>query len=218
MGNFLGNFRHTTRRMLIWLAISIGLVAGPALAQGVGDDGFYRVRAGDVLVINVLEDPELDAQVLVLPDGRISLPVAGTVRAAGRTPGQVERIVRSRLAGNFVQPPNVTVTLASLAEEDEEEDEEQISVYVLGEVARPGQYEIDPEEPVTVLEALSLAGGVGPFAARSRIQVRERTDGIETLRLFNYEALEDGLINTNRDLDVLSDDTVIVVPERSLFE
>jgi polysaccharide export outer membrane protein len=218
MGNYLVLLRREARRITIALAILIGLVAGPALAQGVGDDGFYRVRAGDVLVVNVLEDPELDAQVLVLPDGRISLPVAGTIRAAGRTPGQVERIVRSRLAGNFVSPPTVTVTLTSLAEDDEDEDEEQFSVYVLGEVTRPGLYEIDPEEPVTVLEALSLAGGVGPFAARGRIQVRERIDGVETLRLFDYEAMEDGIINTDRDLDVLSDNTVIVVPERGLFE
>ena len=195
------------------LLIMLGFAQGPALAQS----DPYLLRPGDTIVVSVLEDPELDSQVLILPDGRISLPVAGTIVAAGRSPQALAQIVRSRLSKNFVQPPNVTITVSALAEE--EEDETLLNeVYVLGEVARPGRYEYDPEEPIDVLKALSLAGGVGPFAARDRIQVRERIDETETLRVFDYEAVEDGILTTPRDLAMLPNGAVIVVPERGLFD
>ncbi len=89
---------------------------------------------------------------------------------------------------------------------------------MLGEVARPGFYQYDPAEPITVIKALALAGGIGPFAARERIQVRELVGETQVLRLFDYEAFEEGQIASSRDLEVLSDGAVIVVPERGLFE
>lgn len=209
-----------------WLCAAAGfwcllsMISGPALAQGSGEQsGPYKLRPGDVIIVNVLEDAELDRQVLMLPDGRISLPVAGTIKADGRTPDQLAAIIRSRLSRNFVQPPNVTVTVSALAPYEEEIDEtETATVFVLGEVARPGRYEYEAEAPITVIKALSLAGGVGPFAARSRIQIRELEGETETLRLFDYADFEDGLIATSRDLADLRDGAVIVVPERGLFE
>lgn len=198
------------------------LLAQAALAQGLGlpagteETAPYTLQPGDKLIVNVLEDPELDAEVLVLPDGRISLPVAGTIEAGGLTPQKLAGVVRERLRKNFVQPPDVTVTVTGLAEATEEEDFGEI--YVLGEVLSPGRYEYEPDNPLTVVKALSLAGGVGPFAARERIQVRELVGEIEILRLFDYEAFEDGLIDTSRDLAVLKDGAVVVVPERGLFE
>lgn len=205
-----------------WLLLGLLIAIMPSLvfAQDVGEDGRYRLRPGDTIQITVLEDPELDRQVLLPPDGRISMPLAGTFKAEGQTTDGLEATIRSRLRNKFVQPPNVTVSLTSLAEIDEEEEEEieQAAVYVLGEVARPGRYEYDTETPIDVLQALSLAGGLGPFAARGRIQVREQSEDIQTLRLFDYDAVEDGLINTPRDLAALSDGAIVIVPERGLFE
>lgn len=196
------------------------LFAMTALAQGsIGPRGEvldaepYTVQPGDTLVVSVLEDPALDAEVLVLPDGRISLPMAGTINAAGMTPQRIEAIVRDRLRANFVESPNVTVRVTSLSPEDD-----LLEVFVVGEVARPGRYEYEPESPITVIKALSLAGGPGPFAARHRIQVRELVGEIETLRIFDYDAFEDGEIATSHDLGLLPDGAVIVVPERALFE
>jgi polysaccharide export outer membrane protein len=172
----------------------------------------YTLRPGDVAVVNVLEDPTLDSQVLVLPDGTISLPMAGTIQAAGLTPEQLAELVQERLRANFVEPPNVRVGVSAVGTLLQSE------VYVLGEVNNPGLYQYDPEEPITVIKALALAGGVGPFAARERIQVRELVGETQVLRLFDYEAFEEGEISSSRDLEVLSDGAVIVVPERGLFE
>lgn len=205
------------------VVLIVCLMAGPILAQTeeAVEDGPYTLSPGDTLTVTVLEDPELDTQALVLPDGRISMPVAGTMMAAGRTPDQLAAQVKSRLRRKFVEPPTVTVLVTQLAEKEEEvEDEELSEVYVLGEVTKPGRYEYDPETPITAAQALTLAGGLGPFAARARVQVRERNPdtGIETLRLFDYEALEDGRISSSRDLEPLADKAVIIVPERGLFE
>ena len=186
----------------------------PATAQEAQADP-YLLEPGDTIQVSVLEDPVLDRQVLILPDGQISLPAIGPLRAAGLSPASLEQVIRSALMANFVEPPTVTVSVITLADEDDEETNE---VFVLGEVGTPGRFEYEEDKPITVLKALSLAGGLGPFAARQRIQVRELVEGTEVLRIFDYDAVEDGLINTDRDLATLADGAVIVVPERGLFE
>jgi len=200
----------------------LGILAGVLLVLNYGiasaqSAGLYTLKPGDVVSVTVLEDPLLDRQVLVAPDGRIALPLAGSLIAQGRTPQQLAGTVRARLRSRFVDPPTVTVSLVSIGEED---DADQRVVYVLGEVTRPGRYGYKAEEPITILQALTLAGGPSPFAATARIQVRERAGkgGIETLRLFDYEAAADGALNTVHDLAVLADGAVIIVPERGLFE
>lgn len=174
----------------------------------------------DVIEITVLEDSDLNRTALVRPDGRISMPLAGTITAGGRTPEQVAATIRARLQSDFIEPPSVTVALASLAPErqaeiEEEEEIEPREVYVLGEVARPGRFEYDGETRITILQALSLAGGAGPFAARKRIQVREVAEGAEFLRTIDYDAIENG---GGSDLSELADGAVIIVPERGFLE
>lgn len=201
-------------------------VLTPANVAAQTSEERYRLQPGDVVLVNVLEDPELDAQALVLPDGRMSMPVAGTLMAGGRAPEELAAAIRARLRDSFVQAPSVTVSVVSVASPEELDEEEEIvaEVYVLGEVARPGRYEYDGEEPITVIEALTLAGGPGPFAATKRIQVREEVEvegertGVQAMRLFNYDSFEDGALVSPEDLADLADGAVIVVPERRLFE
>ena len=196
-----------------WMAaVCIWAFLGTGIAQSQATER-YLIQPGDVIAVSVLEDPLLDRQILVAPDGQIALPLAGTLRAEGFTVEQLQQAIQRRLRKNFVEAPNVTVSLVAI-----EEDEEFREVFVLGEVNSPGRYEYDPETTISVLQALTLAGGLGPFAARRRIQVRERVEEAETIRLFNYDAVEDGNPNTVQDLAALADGAVIVVPERGLFE
>ena len=191
-----------------------GLAAGAANAQGAEP---YLLQPLDVVEITVLEDKELNRTALVRPDGKISLPLAGTVQAAGRTPEQVAGTIRARLKADFIEPPSVTVALTNLAPNsvDEEDEIEPREVYVLGEVGRPGRFEYDGEMRINILQALTLAGGPGPFAARTRIQIREVAEGAEFVRYVNYQAIEEGAAN---DLAELADGAVIVVPERGFLE
>ncbi len=172
----------------------------------------YMLQPGDTVDISVLEDSSLNRQVLVRPDGRISLPLAGTITAEGRSPEELQAEIRNRLADDFIEPPTVTVSLTGTSVAEEELD--VVSIYVIGQVGSPGRFEVDG--PVDVLQALALAGGPGIFAAKSRIQIRRRTEaGGETVTLFDYTAVEEGI---GVELQVIDDGDVVVVPERGLFE
>lgn len=188
---------------------------GEALAQDP-----YQLQSGDVVEITVIEDPNLNRRVLIGPDGRISIPLAGSLVASGRTLGEVESAIQTALAGNFVRPPTVSASLVSLAPPplpELEEDLELFSVYVLGEVQRPGRYDYESDKPISVLQALALAGGPGVFADRDEIQIRNlEEDGAERVRIFNYDAVEEGLGATLAT--TLTDGAIIVVPERGLFD
>ena len=182
--------------------------------SGVAGAQEYLIQPGDRLSISVLEDATLNRQVLVRPDGRISLPLAGSIQAGGRTAEAVEAAIRRALGRDFVQPPTVTVSLESLGDPTALNPADSVSVFVIGQVAQPGRYEV--ETPIDLLQALAVAGGPSVFAATQRIQVRRRADGSETVFLFNYDQIEDGLVPSESIL--LRDGDVIVVPQRGLFE
>jgi polysaccharide export outer membrane protein len=169
------------------------------------------LKPGDVVEISVLEDSSLNRQALVRPDGKISMPLAGTLQAADRTPEALQADLRQRLAKDFIEAPTVTVSLVSASAD---EDEDLRFIYVLGQVANPGRFEVT--EPLNILQALAIAGGPGVFAAKSRIQLRKRDEnGGETVRLFDYAAVEDG---SGHELLVVGYGDIVVVPERGLFE
>jgi polysaccharide biosynthesis/export protein len=177
----------------------------------------YLVTPGDRLTVTVLEDPNLNSQVLVRPDGRITLPIAGSIRVVGRTPEQIQAIVRDRLRGSFAVTPSVTVSVSDLAAPDEDEEEIPDVVYVLGQVNSPGAIEVLPPRSLTVLQAIARAGGLDRFARGEAIQIRRMDEaGRETIFPFNFRELEDGRqLSTNIRL---IDGDVIFVPERGLFD
>ena len=203
------------QRLLIALTgifMCLGALAAPFGARAQD----YTVQIGDRLDISVLEDPGLNRTVLVRPDGRITMPLAGTVMAAGSSPEALQARIQSALSSQFVQPPTVTVSLVSLGQAPAEELPEgtRATVYVLGQVGSPGPYDV--ALPVDILQMLAIAGGPATFAARKRIQVRRRgTDG-ETVFLFDYDSIERGEVPSTPIS--LADGDIIVVPERRLFE
>ena len=194
-------------RRIVLTFLMMLLAVPAALAQS----ATYRIQPGDQLQITVLEDETLNRQLLVTPDGRISVPLAGTVTVAGQTVDTVEKTIADRLASNFAVRPNVFVALTAV-----DATAGQFNVYVLGQVNNPGTIQI--EAGTTLLQALALAGGPANFAATKRIQLR-RTDaatGQERLYLFNYNAVERG--GSIKSMIALRDGDVIIVPERHLFE
>lgn len=206
-------------RFIISSCAFIALMLGAMFAQGgaveaqnaAPDGGPYRFGPGDSVDVTVLEDPSLNRQVLILPDGRISLPIVGTIDAAGKTPEELAARIRSGLGKVFVSPPTVTAAAIGLSEDSLKEEPE--AIYVVGEVRNPGAFAF--EKPMNVMQALSLAGGPGPFAARARIQVHRTVNDVVTVETFDYDALEDGRPGTLGP--ELQDGDVVIVPERSLF-
>jgi len=185
------------------------------LCMSVSFAGAQTLKPGDNLSISVLQDPKLDRQVTVDPSGQIAFPLAGHIRASGLTPQALENILKSKLASNY-RDENLDVTVALLTAARPEAPEEDLKpkVFVTGEVVRPGSYVV--RQRTTLMQAISLAGGTGPFAAKSRIQVRRRDGMGEQIFMFNYRAYEAG-----QDVEgnvVLRPGDVIMVPERGLFE
>jgi polysaccharide biosynthesis/export protein len=186
------------------------------LAQGAAAQSEFRVGSGDTLRIEVLEDPSLNRDVLVLPDGRVSFPLAGSLTAGGQTTTQIESALASALAPNFAASPTVSVSVAGLAPRTGTGVARTIDVYFIGEVANSGLVQVP--RGTTVLQALALSGGFTRFAATKRIQLR-RTDpasGQQNVFTIDYSAIERGAAGIGSS--VLADGDVIIVPERRLFE
>ncbi|MCU0907520.1 MAG: polysaccharide biosynthesis/export family protein [Rhodobacteraceae bacterium] len=193
-------------RKAILALVAVLVSASVAVAQD------YRVRPGDTLTIEVLEDPGLNRSVLVLPDGSFSFPFAGNTSAGGRSVAEIQSSLTSSLAPNFAAPPNVTVSVGALAQPSATgASVRTMPVYVIGEVATPGK--IDVRRGTTLLQFLAESGGFTRFAATNRVQLR-RGDSVVG---FNYrDALRGGSIGAGAT--VLQPGDVVIVPERRLFE
>lgn len=167
-------------------------------------DGEYRIGHGDQMRISFLynKDFNLD-EIKVRPDGRISLPLVGEVRAAGMTPSQLDSIITSEYA-TILKQPEVTVILSDFAES---------VVYVLGEVNAAGAYEMG--KGLTLLSALALSRGPNQRARRSSVLVIRRIseDHIVGMQFDLRDLLEKGRF----DLDIpLKPNDIVYVPTSKL--
>lgn len=199
------------------VALLFALLALPVLSGAVQAQESYRVKPGDVLKVEVLEDSSINRDVLVLPDGRISVPLAGTVQAGGQTLNQIQQNVTTALGPNFASTPTVFVSLARLSEPTRTiaSGKPSIEVYVLGEVNQPGKYEVD--RGTTMLQLLAEIGGLSKFAAKKRIQLhRVDKSGNQQVYTLNYKDVQKG--NIGIGMTVMAPGDVIIVPERRLFE
>lgn len=192
---------------LILALLLLGGFGSVAMAQ--------TLKSGDNLSISVLQDPKLDRQVVVDPSGQIAFPLAGHIRARGLTPLAVEHILKEKLKSNYKDENlDVTVSFVTASKPDPIEEDLKPKIFITGEVLRPGSYIV--RQRTTLMQAISLAGGLGPYAAKRRLQVRRRFGGDETIFVFDYRAYEAGA-DIEGNITLRAGD-VIMVPERGLFE
>jgi polysaccharide biosynthesis/export protein len=128
-------------------------------ADGRGAPDAYRIGPEDQLLISVWKNDAMSRSVLVRPDGKIALPLLNDVQAAGLTALELRDVLTNKLK-DFIPNPEVTVIVS---------DVRSLKVSVIGEVARPGRYEL--RSWATVLDALALAGGFTQYASRSKIVI-----------------------------------------------
>ncbi len=194
----------------------VTLIAALAtIATDIQAQDAYRIRSGDILRIEVIEDPDLNRSVLVSPDGRISVPLAGTLPAAGRSIEQIQADLTSQLSGSFANPPTVFVGIEQLrpvvpATPQPPMPDPIMSIFVVGEAQSAGKLELAPG--TTLLQAIAQFGGFSNFAATQRIQLRRGTE----IYLINYDAILAGTSPNGRV--TMAEGDVIVVPQRRLFE
>ncbi|MBQ0719276.1 MAG: polysaccharide biosynthesis/export family protein [Gammaproteobacteria bacterium] len=157
----------------------------------------YPLQPGDALRIQVWGESELAQEVLIAPDGTFSFPLVGSVAAAGRSADEVQSELALRLE-KFVPDANVNLSVVNTSGN---------VIYVLGQVARPGQFPMPGHFNVT--QALSVAGGMTPFASVNDIRILRDRAGIKSTFVFRYSDVEKGLL-LEQNIDLVSGDVVIV--------
>jgi polysaccharide biosynthesis/export protein len=189
--------------MIRYFAFAIAmLMAAPLAAQQTA----YQLQPGDVLDVSIWGQDNMRRQVVVLPDGAISYPLAGHMNVVGMTAVEAENELKRRLVrgGYFLEPPQLTVSVTETLGNQ---------LYVMGRVRQPGA--IAAGRRLTVVQALSLAGGLDEFADRRGIIVIRRNGEAQQVVRIDYAAVHSG-----RDLStnvVLEPGDVVVVPEARLF-
>jgi polysaccharide export outer membrane protein len=183
------------RRNILWCVPYIVLAAVVHAGAAVPND--YLLQPGDVLTVSVWKEPDLTSDVVIRPDGGITMPLAGEVAAAGHTVEVVRSAIDEHIR-KYIPSAVVTVVVKQAAGNQ---------IFVIGKVNRPGQYPLN--RPVDVMQALSIAGGVTPFAAVGDIKVLRREAGRQVTLHFDYRDIEHGR-NLQQNVLLESGDTVVV--------
>ncbi len=158
----------------------------------------YKIHAGDILSISIWNEDSLQRELQVLPDGTISFPLAGVITVEGKALKEIQNELIKKLA-DFIPDAEVNVSVKSASGN---------SVYVIGQVKKPGQFIM--LQPMDVMQMLSLAGGLTAFAKANDILILRRKNGVSDALEFRYGDIEDG---DNLDKNyLLKTGDVIVVP------
>jgi polysaccharide export outer membrane protein len=180
------------------------LLCGAAFAQtakGTEQDppNAYQIGLGDVLEVSVWKNPELSVTVPVRPDGRISVPLLGDVQAAGLAPLALKAALTDGYK-EYITAPGVSVVVKEIHSR---------KIYVTGEVAHPGTYDLEPRGKL--MQALALAGGLTPYAKGRVVLLRDGHDGRQEKRM---EVELKSIINGKKPEDnmLLQPGDTLVVP------
>ncbi|MEQ1531459.1 MAG: polysaccharide biosynthesis/export family protein [Methylococcales bacterium] len=157
----------------------------------------YKLAPGDLLEISVWKEEDLHKQVVIAPDGSISLPLVDTMIAAGKTTTELKQLISDKLV-SYMADPAVNVSLIK---------NDGNTIFVIGKVNRPGQFMTN--RYIDVLQAISLAGGLTVFAKESSIHVLRRTGNTIKVFDFDYDDVLDGE-NLNQNIILEPGDTVTV--------
>jgi polysaccharide export outer membrane protein len=157
----------------------------------------YRLQPGDTLLVAVWKEPDLSAEVVIRPDGRLSFPLAGDVSAADRSVEELRAELESRIR-RFVPEAVLTVSVRALTGN---------RIFVIGKVARPGDFPL--QRPIDVVQALALAGGATAFADVGNIRILRREQGRQTVLRFDYADVERGR-RLEQNVLLQGGDTVVV--------
>ena len=179
------------------LLLSLLFATATAWAESNSPVDGYQIQPGDVLAVSVWREPDLEREILVRPDGGFAFPLAGDVQAQGRTVEELRGVLVEKLS-RYVPDPVVTVSLQQMTGN---------RIYVLGRVNRPGEFTV--VRPVTVLQALAMAGGLTPYAEEETIQVLRGAGANQQSMPFNYAEVSQG-VGLEQNMLLIPGDVVMV--------
>jgi polysaccharide export outer membrane protein len=201
-------------RLLKW-ALLLGVLTSLAVAQDAGNPAAataakpvpsatgvrpdsYVIGAEDVLSVYVWKEPDMSKTVPVRPDGMISLPLVGEIKASGYTPVQLQEVLAEAMK-KLISDPQVTVVVEKVS---------SLSFNIVGEIGRPGYYPLTRR--MTVLDAIAMAGGFKDFAKTKKVYVlRTAANGTQERLPFNYKDVINGK-NQQQNIELQPRDTIVV--------
>lgn len=165
--------------------------------EAVQDTDDYLLGPEDILGISVWKDEALTREVVVRPDGKISFPLVGDIQASGRTTKQLQEELTKKIS-EYVPDPVVTVMVLQV---------NSLKVYVVGKVAQPGEYKVG--KCINIMQALSMAGGLTPFADSDDIVILRNNGGKQEKIKFDYGKASKGE-DLEKNIELQTGDVVVV--------
>ncbi len=159
--------------------------------------GEYTIGAGDVLDIGVWKNADLTKQLIVLPDGTVRFPLVGQLKVEDKSVARLEKELMGKLE-KFIPDPVLSISVLQV---------NSMMIYVIGKVHKPGRFDISKN--IDVLQALSVAGGLNPFAKEKEIGVYRKVGGKTTIFNFNYKEVSEGQ-NLKQNIMLQRGDVIVV--------
>jgi len=168
-------------------------------AQGAVDSSDYRLVTDDVIQIKVFQEGDLDSVLRISKEGTITFPLIGVVEVGGKTPQDAALAIRNLLAKDYLVNPQVNVTVVEYAKR---------LFTVLGQVQRPGSYDLPERDSLTLIQAIGLAGGYTRIADAGKITLKRTVDGKQSILHINAKKMAGGA--TESSFPVRSGDIITV--------
>jgi protein involved in polysaccharide export with SLBB domain len=158
----------------------------------------YRLTANDLVRVRVFQEDDLTTELRLGKDGSATFPLLGVINLAGKTVEEAAASLREALGKDYLVNPQVTLTVVEYAKR---------RFTVLGQVQKPGSYELPSEESVTLLQAIAMAGGFTRLAVQGKVTVTRTMGGRKTLVVDVKSNANDP---STKQFDIQPDDTIIV--------
>jgi polysaccharide export outer membrane protein len=181
------------------ISLSLALLALSCLASGPtrAIESAYEFQPGDILAISVWKEPTLQGDFLVRPDGNLSFPLIGEISTSRKTVADLQKTIVEKLK-SYISDPVVTVSVREIRGN---------KIYVIGQVVHGGEFIVNPR--VNIVQALSMAGGLTPFASLDNISVLRQTGAGQQALPFHFSEVVRGR-NLAQNIDLQPGDVVVV--------
>jgi polysaccharide export outer membrane protein len=192
--------RHAVA-IVCWLIVGACAFAQIPRAESVatGNESNYVLSANDLVKLTVFQENDLETTVRVSKDGTVTFPLIGAVRIGGRTPQDAAKIVRDLLAKDFLVNPQVNLTVMEYSKR---------RFIVLGQVQRPGAFDMPDRDSVRLLQAIGMAGGYTRIADPGKITVKRTSNGKESLFKLNAKRMASG--DASGEFEILAGDVITI--------
>ncbi len=196
------NFRKLFSIIALAVSCAAGMGAEDAPSPSISPTNSrpdYVLVPNDIVTVKVYQEDDLDAKVRISKDGSIVLPLLGSVTVGGKTREQAAQLIRELLGAKYLVNPQVSLDIAEYSKR---------RFTVLGQVQRPGSFEIPGDESVNLLQAISMAGGYTRLGAGNRITL-QRGQGADK-KTFRLDADSMAKDKNVKIFEVLAEDTITV--------